>query len=105
MKCSWCYCTAINLLKVANIDYIHMMIYNSKRKVQRNVNTFFPKLLIVEETSVLGDVCEKHLKYRFCSLMLKNQLPDVFFYFKKGFSSLIFFFWASAQHICSVLHN
>jgi len=44
-----------------------MTVYNSKIKMQRNVNTHFPKLLIVEETSVLRDVCEKHLKYRFAA--------------------------------------
>jgi len=67
MKCSQCYCAVINLLEVANMYYIHMTVYNSKIKMQRNVNTHFPKLLIVEETSVLGDVCEKHLKYRFAA--------------------------------------
>lgn len=67
MKCSQCYCAVINLLKVANIYYIHMVVYNSKIKVQRYVNTFFPKLLIVEETSVLGDVCEKRLKCMFAA--------------------------------------
>lgn len=60
--------------------------------MQRNVNTHFPKLLIVEETSVLGDVCEKHLKYRFAAWCWRINSQTLSFYFKKGFSSSYFYF-------------